>query len=162
MKTLLSLYPLTLAEALVLIRADTGYKLDAAEQSLWLYAIGYTIDDGKHPAGCIIVSRPRVKQFDDGWTCEVAEICPEPGEYPPAVPLMYASAWYAAKHLAYRRMIVKAPAIKWDGVLKASGWTLCGEYYGIARAGASFDVLSGGGKCDEYIPEPVQEKEVEL
>ena len=95
-----------------------------SRRALGKFAVG--VAKGEEMVGVAIVSRPRARHLDDGWTLEVTRLCVLEGQ-PNACSMLYGASWRAARAMGYTRMVTYTLDSEPGTSLLAAGWRVVAE-----------------------------------
>lgn len=129
----LELVPITRDEAQAFVARH--HRTHAKRPAGWRFGVGLALDGAV--VGVAMVSNPKARMLNDGWTAEVSRVCVI--ELPPvlgrdgrqhaagAVAMLYAACWRAARALGFRRLITYTLPSEGGASLRGAGWTSVGE-----------------------------------
>lgn len=126
----LELVPITLREANAFVRRYHRHHKPARGCRFVVGAARDTVI-----VGAAIVSRPKARALQDGWTAEVTRCCVHDpidkaangGHASGACSMLYAACWRAARAIGYRRLLTYELPEEGGVSLRAAGWKLIGE-----------------------------------
>lgn len=118
----LELVPITRDEAVAFVVRH--HRTHAKRPVGWRFGVGAARDG--EIIGVAMVSNPKARMLNDGWTVEVSRVCVLEG-HPNACSLLYGACWRAARALGFRRLITYTLPSEGGASLRGAGWTLIGE-----------------------------------
>lgn len=117
----LTVVPLELVEAQAFVLAHHRHHKPPRRCR---FSIGAANDAGE-VVGVAMVGRPKARNLQDGWTCEVLRLATDGTKN--ACSILYAASWRACRAMGYRRLVTYTLPEEGGGSLRASGWLLIGE-----------------------------------
>lgn len=121
----LELVPITRDEAQAFVALH--HRTHAKRPPGWRFGVGAARDGAV--VGVAMVSNPKARLFNDGWTAEVSRVCVLQGERN-ACSLLYAACWRAARALGFRRLITYTLPVEGGASLRGAGWKVVAETRG--------------------------------
>lgn len=118
----LELVPITRDEAQAFV--SRHHRTHAKRPVGWRFGVGAARDGAV--VGVAMVSNPKARMLNDGWTVEVIRVCVLEG-FKNACSMLYAACWRAARALGFRRLITYTLPSEGGASLRGAGWTLVGE-----------------------------------
>lgn len=128
--TAIELVPITLDEAQAFVAMH--HRTHTRRPVGWRWGVGCARDG--IVVAVAMVSNPRARHLNDGWTLEVIRMCSvdlAPGPHASgACSMLYGACWRAARALGYRRLITYTLASEGGTSLRGAGWRVVGETAG--------------------------------